>query len=49
MILLTTRSPTNHRIVRGEKLEFSTEPLKKLVVEIIAFLSTLASIETDSG
>ena len=29
--------------------ECSLDPLKKLVVEIIAFLSTLGSLETDSG
>ena len=36
-------------ISQGEKLEYSFEPLKKLVIENIAFLSTLASLETDSG
>ena len=29
--------------------ECSLDPLKKLVVEIITFLSTLGSLETDSG
>ena len=29
--------------------EGSLDPLKKLVVEIIAFVSTLGSLETDSG
>ena len=34
---------------QGEKWNIHLNPLKKLVVEIIAFLSTLASLETDFG
>ena len=36
-------------IVRGKNWNIHLNPLKKLVVEIITFLSTLASLETDSG
>ena len=38
-------SRTTHLSSQGE---CSLDPLKKLVVEIIAFLGTLGSLETDS-
>ena len=37
------------KLVRGKNWNIHLNPSKKLVVEIIAFLSTLASLETDSG
>ena len=36
-------------VVREKNWNIHLNPLKKLVVEIIAFLSTLASLKTDSG
>ena len=36
-------------IIMGKNWNIHLNPLKKLVVEIIAFLSTLASLETDFG
>ena len=38
-----------HQLVRGKNWNIHLNPLKKLVVEIIAFSSTLASLETYSG
>ena len=37
------------RVLDNSQGEGSLDPLKKLVVEIIAFFSTLGSLETDSG
>ena len=39
---------TEIEVARGKNWNIHLNPLKKLVVEIIAFLCTLASLETDS-